>query len=64
MDKNSIMDIVMGLIRHTLTTAGGALVTQGVVSSTDLNTDVGAVMVVLGAAWSIYQKFSAKKVVK
>ena len=56
-----VVDMVLGLVRHSLTPFGGALVTEGVISSTQLNDAVGAVMVFVGIAWSLYQKRSAKK---
>lgn len=47
----------LGVIRHGLTTAGGALVTQGVVSAGEAEQAVGAVMVLVGLAWSLWRKY-------
>lgn len=48
--------ILAGVARHALTTVGGALVTDGVLQSTQVNDFVGAGMVIAGIAWSWYQK--------
>ena len=48
--------ILAGIARHALTTVGGALVTDGVLQSTQVNDFVGAGMVIAGIAWSWYQK--------
>ena len=52
-------DDIQGIIRHFLTTAGGGLVTSGVLTGTQEQDAVGSVMVLLGIAWSIYQKKQA-----
>jgi hypothetical protein len=49
-------DDVQGIIRHLLTTAGGALVTSGAITNGQLQDAIGAVMVLGGLAWSLYQK--------
>lgn len=49
-------EILMGLVRHLLTTAGGAAVANGVLSSSDLTTVVGAAAAVAGVAWSAFAK--------
>jgi hypothetical protein len=43
----------LGLIRHLLTAAGGALVAKGVISSQVLNEVVGALMTLIGLSWSL-----------
>lgn len=53
-------DELQGIVRHGLTTAGGALVTSGYMSSDDLSAGVGAVCVLLGLAWSVLSKRWAK----
>jgi len=45
-----------GLIRHLLTTAGGALVAKGVVTATMLEPTIGAIMTLFGVAWSLWKK--------
>lgn len=52
------------MIRHMLTTAGGSLVASGVIDSEQLSQGVGAVMVLLGVGWSIYQKYRARQALK
>lgn len=52
---------VQGIIRHALTTAGGALVTSGVITSGQLQDAIGALMVLGGIAWSLYQKSQQRK---
>ena len=47
---------ISGVIRHIITTAGGALVTQGVIDSEGLNTVAGAVVVIIGVVWSLIAK--------
>jgi hypothetical protein len=49
-----------GLIRHTLTTVGGALVTKGLVDSSTLNDAAGAIVILIGVAWSLTHKASVK----
>jgi hypothetical protein len=49
----------MGLIRHGLTVAGGVLVTQGYADVAQVETLVGAGVIVIGIAWSVWAKWSA-----
>jgi hypothetical protein len=53
-------DILLGLVRHLLTTAGGTLITKGVITSTTLDQGVGALLTVTGVAWSVAQKIAGK----
>lgn len=55
-------DEILGIIRHVLTSAGGALVTTGWATNGQVQDAVGALMVLGGIAWSIYQKRTAKAV--
>lgn len=50
------MNAVLGIIRHILTAAGGSLVTNGTLSDGDLQTGIGALVTVIGIAWSIWDK--------
>lgn len=50
-------DTVLGIIRHVLTSAGGALVTDGVLNASQLDDGVGALVVLIGIAWSVWNKF-------
>ena len=49
-------EILLGFVRHLLTTAGGALVTKGLMTAPTLDTGVGAVITILGIVWSILSK--------
>lgn len=51
-----IFKIGGSIIRHGLTSAAGALVTAGYLSNSDATQAVGAVMALIGIAWSAYQK--------
>lgn len=43
----------LGLIRHLLTAAGGALVAKGIISTQVLNEVIGALMTLIGLGWSL-----------
>lgn len=49
-------EIISSLARHTLTTAGGTLVSKGLITSDDLSSAVGAVLTLIGIVWSIVSK--------
>jgi hypothetical protein len=51
-------DDILAIIRHVLTTAGGALVTDGLISSSQLQDGVGAVIVI---AWSLVNKYQHRR---
>ncbi|MEO1208417.1 MAG: hypothetical protein AAFX78_02645 [Cyanobacteria bacterium J06638_20] len=54
-----MMPVTWGTLRHTLTTAGGYWVAMGI-SNGDIHlTITGAVLIVLGAAWSWVDKWIA-----
>jgi hypothetical protein len=48
--------VLSGLLRHVLTTAGGALATYGIVEESQVEPLVGAVMVIAGVALSAIDK--------
>jgi hypothetical protein len=50
-----------GTRRHGLGLAAGALISNGSVSSDQLNTTAGAVTAIVVVAWSIFQKRRAAK---
>lgn len=54
-------DIILGVVRHSLTAGGGALVTSGLANSQTLDEAVGAVMTLLGVAWSIWEKYKSRR---
>lgn len=49
-------EIVFGLVRHLLTTTGGALVTKGLLTAPALDTGAGAVITLAGLIWSVFAK--------
>ena len=44
-------DVLSGIIRHVLTTAGGALVAAGYLTSDQWTTIAGALAVIIGVVW-------------
>ena len=56
MDSEALKPILSLAARHLLTTAGGALVTSGVIQSGEVQGFVGAGMVIAGVLWSWWQK--------
>lgn len=48
--------IILSVIRHGLTVAGGALVTNGHLSASDVEVVAGAGAILIGVVWSIIQK--------
>lgn len=53
-------DQIYGILRHVLTTAGGALVAKGVVDEAMMLEGVGIVMSIVGFAWSYISKKNAE----
>lgn len=49
-------ETILGLMRHVLTFAGGALAAQGWASEGELTELIGGLMTVIGAVWSIVDK--------
>jgi len=47
---------ILGLVRHTLTFIGGALVAKGLATETISNELIGAIMTLIGGVWSIIAK--------
>ena len=56
--------IILSLIRHGLTAAGGALIAKGYADQAGVDQLVGAVVALAGGAWSIYEKVKAAKAAK
>jgi hypothetical protein len=54
---------ILGIVRHVLTTAGGALVANGYATSGQAQDAIGAIMVLIGLGWSLYQKQQQKAAV-
>jgi len=53
--------MVLGIVRHILTTVGGVLVTNGTLSDSDLQAAIGGLMTVIGVVWSVVEKQQAKR---
>ena len=49
-------DILLGLVRHTLTAVGGVLVTKGTIDQSTLETVIGGIVAIVGALWSVFSK--------
>ena len=47
---------VLGIVRHTLTFIGGALVAKGLATDDISNELIGAIMTLIGGIWSIVSK--------
>lgn len=49
-------DAILGLVRHVLTFGAGWLVAQNFVTASGAETAVGAIVALVGVAWSIFDK--------
>ena len=49
-------EMVLGLVRHSLTFVGGLLVTKGLLDTNLLTEIVGGVITIVGGVWSIIAK--------
>ena len=54
-----ISALLGSILRHLLTSAGGAIIAQGVVTSDQLTQAVGAATTLFGVALSAFQKYKA-----
>jgi hypothetical protein len=59
-----MLKVILGIVRHVLTAAGGGLVADGWLSGDDLNTAIGAITTLVGIVWSVWEKRQAKAVAK
>jgi hypothetical protein len=57
--KNLSKEQVLGVIRHTLTFAGGIILAQGFVDQATLDTIIGSAITLIGAIWSVLSKRKA-----
>ncbi len=53
-------EAILSLIRHGLTTFGGALVTGGFATESEIGSVAGAVVLIIGFGWSLARKFANK----
>lgn len=49
-------EVILGFVRHILTFAGGYIAAKGVVDQAMANEAIGAVMTLVGVAWSYMDK--------
>lgn len=49
-------EMVLGIIRHTLTFVGGIFITRGLIDESTLQTLVGSSITLIGTIWSILAK--------
>lgn len=50
-------EIALGFVRHVLTAVGGMVAATGYIGSGDIELVVGAVVTIVGVAWSAYDKY-------
>jgi len=62
--ESIIGKIALGVVRHVVTGWGGALVVHGWATQDQANQLVGAVMVIVPIAFSIYDKMQAQSKLK
>jgi hypothetical protein len=48
--------VILGIVRHVLTTAGGVLITKGVTDNAGVEAIVGGLVAAVGVVWSIFAK--------
>ena len=48
--------MILGIVRHILTTAGGGIIANGWLSSDDYMSAAGALITLIGAVWSVIEK--------
>ena len=53
--------IVLGILRHLLTFGGGFLTSKNLASADDIGAGVGALITLVGLAFSVAQKLRARK---
>jgi hypothetical protein len=49
-------EMVLGIIRHTLTFVGGIFITKGLIDESTLQTLIGSSITLIGTIWSIVIK--------
>lgn len=49
-------ETILALVRHILTTGGGALASRGVIDGGDTELVVGALVTIIGFGWSLIDK--------
>lgn len=59
--NDGMMQSILGVVRHALTTFGGYVVASGFASQSDVELAIGAIVTLLGVAWSVFHKFNQKE---
>ena len=49
-------DVILGIVRHILTTGGGFLAAKGFIDATEVEVVVGALIALGGFVWSFIEK--------
>jgi hypothetical protein len=49
-------DVILSVVRHVLTGAGALISSNGLATSGEVETGVGALVTLIGIAWAIYDK--------
>ena len=49
-------EVILGFVRHILTFGGGYVAAKGIIDQAMANEIIGAVMTLIGVAWSAYDK--------
>ena len=55
----SIKEIILGIIRHTLTFVGGIFVMKGITDEQTITEIIGGALTLIGGIWSIINKAKA-----
>lgn len=48
--------VILGIVRHVLTAAGGSLATKGVIATSEVEVVVGGLVTLIGVVWSYLDK--------
>lgn len=57
-------ELIGGIARTLLATAGGSLIAKGYINNADIDSLVGAVTVLVTLGWSMIQKYRASLIAK
>ena len=58
--NKELMDMILGLVRHGMTTGGGVLVANGTMTQDNMTAIVGGVLALVGVALSLWNKKKSK----
>lgn len=57
--EKAMAEMIKGIVRHLITTVGGALITAGYASADDIQALAGAAAILAGVIWSMVSKKDA-----